>query len=346
MATIAVTPRLPLLVPSQKAIGKLPADTVFIALDTESLVSNDMTAEAGLAVLPRLRELPWTIYGEQSPKDFIRNHHLMIYSLKGDPPDSDTEARQPRLGSSKIAKWFHRLKLRCTKRPQINRPRTLRDAFKQTIEKIRDIFPEGHKIALVGFSRFKDFLLLGLQLSDLIGCIDYWITLSQIIVSSPVHHDHKEGTENPLDTFSFQACVSGLDARHRCAGNAVRALAVLDGLMYPRELRSIKMEVSTDVNKFLEAPFRAVIHTYSLPLPPGMDSAQKLAEKSQYYGAIQVAASSDQKFPSIHTTHMTYGCVCFETKKELKRYIKKTHDLEIDGRMLNVTRISPQTWVE
>ncbi|KAI1459564.1 hypothetical protein F4805DRAFT_420780 [Annulohypoxylon moriforme] len=300
---------------SQKVVGKLPARTVYIAVDTQlarPTESGEEVGEVGLALLPRLEELPWTAFGSISPRRFVLDHGVQFYTFRG---------------------------TRCaTGGP------TLREGFRDTIAAIhRKLHPDA-RIAFVGSGSYQDFRRMGLTPQDLFDCLDYQISLVDVTLSDPP--SRKEGFEDLTQTFTHEACVESLDERHQGFTRAVWRLGSLHALICPRKLEVARLEVSNDLNASLREPFRTIITAWPFPLPGDISSAHGLAEALLPFRPIHVAAASSRGLSSTHREGMHYGCVCFETEEELVRFTELIHGAEIYGREMIVIRIHPNALIE
>ncbi|KAI1205396.1 uncharacterized protein F4807DRAFT_284163 [Annulohypoxylon truncatum] len=325
---------------TQQEIRELPANTVFVSIDTSGarpMSSADVIGEVGLALLPRLRELPWIHYGKTYSQIFIENHNVQFYCIRGVRPQFlGNEFYSTPPSDSLLPPWI----------PEDSW--SLRVAFEETIRRIRNRYAPGCKIAIVHPGHYQDFRRIGMTSEDVINCIDYSIT----------HMPELEITfGKPVEIYPSYVCKIGDEREYNYAKKAVWALESLHQWVYPRRPGSAKIEVSTNVNGKFKTEFRAMIAVKKvrftqplLPFPPSINSAQKLAEAFESYEPIHVAASiynpaaSKDKLPSTHSIHavgVRRGCLCFETEKAVDKFVEEIDGLEVDGIQLIVLRIPP-----
>ncbi|KAI0882139.1 uncharacterized protein GGS22DRAFT_195904 [Annulohypoxylon maeteangense] len=306
---------------SIKSIGKLPDDVVYIAINTRLVkppAARLRVDKAHIAVLPRLRELPWTVWGRQSPQSFVQSHNVKVHRLER-TDHSSSETYPGHLS-------------------------TFRIGFKSAIEKIRKGYQRDIRIALVGEDNYFDFERIALEVEDIIECIDYRISLPKVIASSRQNKDL--GLEDGTDMFSADDCVSSFEKeKYRDAAKAIWQLGKLDRLMHPRNVDVARLNVSTDVNERWGRPYRvAMIAAVDYqPLPKGWDSAKELAERVVKYKPIHVAASADKQPESIHTKGMTHACISFHGQEDFYEFLRTVYMTESD---ITVVSISPDAKIE
>lgn len=317
---------------SKASLEKLPADAVFVAVDVEPRMSRHGSTKINFAVLPKLEELAWTIYGKQNLGNFVLNHGVEVFSYK-----LESLARQLNSGSTpdptKNRGTGDRVLEALHLRPIKTRHREA--ALSYAINQLRQLCPD-KKLVIVGYSLQGELMPIGLNVLDILRRFDNWIDLCDLGGYYPKH------LVNPFDILKDQSDDYGLNQRESKATRAIKHLSILYGLLHPRQVKHEKMEVAADVDHFSALPYQAMIEAdFPYTLPPSIHSARKLAQAFEHFEPIGVAAdcreSMSLDYPAstststIDTPHMLRGCICFETSKELRKFIKETEDLEIDG---------------
>ncbi|KAI0849616.1 hypothetical protein F5Y00DRAFT_235274 [Daldinia vernicosa] len=318
-------------VPTMKSVKKLPANTAFVALDIKPKFGIGGLFDVSLALLSKLEEHNCARHEERlCLADFITEHQVKVTSFR----------------------------VNMIGRREVVNPRataTIVRAMRKLCEEV-----PGQNIALIGFSPPKDIECIGLNFAHIIEMFPYWIDLSRMIgAASPALAYHQMDMRTILRAFGYSSIDTVWIVGIRIVVNeAVRALAVLHGLqcregverlvLGERKFPDIKIEARVEAFRFM--PYKALIHNQGLPLPPSIDSAQKLALATEDCQPFGVAADiCDVRFegnkprcPGIHATRMTRGCVCFNDERTLEEFINNVDGSIIDGVTIKVERIPYQ----
>ncbi|OTA82935.1 hypothetical protein M434DRAFT_36951 [Hypoxylon sp. CO27-5] len=322
---------------SKASLGKLPADTVFVAVDIEPRISRHGSTKINFAILPKLEKLTWTPYGKQTLGNFVLNHGVEVFSYK-----LESLARQIKDGTKPDPTKNSGTGDRVLEALHLTKPVKTRHreaALSYAVNQLRQLSP-GKKLVIVGYSLQGELRPIGLNVLDILRRFDNWIDLCDLGGYYPKH------LVNPFDILNDRSTDYGLDQRESKATRAIKHLSILYGLLHPRQVKHDKMEIAVDVDHFSTLPYQAMIEAeFPYALPPSIYSAQKLAQVFERFEPIGVAAdcresmsldyrastSTSTSISTIDTPHMLRGCICFETRKKLRKFTKETKDLEIDG---------------
>ncbi|OTA64126.1 hypothetical protein K449DRAFT_393957 [Hypoxylon sp. EC38] len=322
---------------SKASLGKLPADTVFVAVDVEPRIGRRGSTKINFAILPKLEKLTWTPYGKQTLGDFVLNHGVEVFSYK-----LESLARQIKDGRTPDPTKNRETGDRVLEALHLTKPvrtRHRETALSYAVNQLRQLRP-GKKLVIVGYSLQGELMPIGLNVLNILRRFDNWIDLCDLGGYYPKH------LVNPFDILNDRSNHYGLDQREIKATRAIKHLSILYGLLHPRQVKHEKMEVASDVNHFSALPYQAMIEAeFPYTLPPSIYSARELARAFERFEPIGVAAdcrellsldyrastSTSTSTSTIDTPHMLRGCICFETRKKLRKFIKATKDFEIDG---------------
>ncbi|OTB17456.1 hypothetical protein K445DRAFT_20800 [Daldinia sp. EC12] len=319
-------------VPTVKAVEKLRDDTFFVSMVIKPALGVWGLFEVSLALLPTLDE-PIEIWDDDERLTlggFVLANNVRVMSFKINM-----------IGQGDAAK--------------LRADTTLVRALNKLCENI----PQG-KIALVGFSLQKAMENMGLNFVDYNNMFSLWIDLSRMIeATSPDLTNFQASMGDILNAFGYAPLgVAQFGVKNVLPNDAVRALAVLDGLQYPRNIHNLILREQTFPDTAVEArvesfrfrQYKANVHRSGLPLPRSINSTQKLAVAIQNYRPIGVAADVSDPLnpqfktcsPGIRAMGMTRGCVCFKDKEALAKFIKDYDGKTVDGVKVKADEISHQ----
>ncbi|KAI0384164.1 hypothetical protein F5Y04DRAFT_293504 [Hypomontagnella monticulosa] len=342
-------------IPTLKALGKLPEDAAFIALEAESVPPGHEVTEIGLAHFPGLQPPDWT-YGEKPTLErFLTNCGIVTSSFRINAYAEGLEAGSP-YGAAQGERQEHE-----SSHSKFS-SFSYTDTARSDQESETQYLNPRTTLVLVGRSLREDIEHMGLDFGDVVSCFQYWIDLSALIKTiSPVLMDTEVDTRTLLTTFGYPSSDSEFRRRYPQANAAVKTLAVMEGLTRDLNVDELILryrqfdgiEVAPSVGHFDTKKYRAMIFNrfgdLYLPLPRVIYSAQRLADATKLFKPTGVGADTfgteafdHRAYPSdIHTPFMTRGCVCFKKRRTLRRFIRLTNGLVLDGVMLEVNRVWP-----
>ncbi|KAI1804682.1 hypothetical protein F4811DRAFT_262053 [Daldinia bambusicola] len=318
-------------IPTLKTLRKQCADPVLVALDINPMLGVRGVFEVSLALLPGLpRPTGWADNMRPSLEGFVLENDVKVLSLKVNVTGRKDDA-----------------KLRAN------------TALVKALNELCEDIPL-KKLVFVGFSLQKDIESVGLNFAEYIKMFPRWIDLSRMIqATSPCLIGFTSNMKDILNTFGYvPATVLRFGYEPVFANEAVKALAILDGLQYwmnidklvirERKLPGIALEARVEAFRFM--PYKANIHLGGLCLPCSINSAHKLAAAIQDYQPLGVAADiCDPQYPQfkpcspgIYAMGMTRGCVCFKNEETLEKFIKDFDGCVIDGWTIKVEKIPHQ----
>ncbi|KAI1465443.1 uncharacterized protein F4812DRAFT_123457 [Daldinia caldariorum] len=318
-------------IPTLKTLRKLCPDAVFVALDIKPVLGVLGVFEVNLALLPELHK-PTAGADSTRPslEEFVLENDVKAVSLKIKVIGRDDDA-----------------KLRAN------------SALVKALNKFCESIPS-QKLALMGFSLQKDIESMGLNFAEYIKMFPRWINPSRMIeATSPGLAGLTANIRDILNTFGYvSTTVRKFGYKRVFINEAVKALAVLDGLQYwtnidklvvkERKLPGIEVEARAEAFRFM--PYKANVHRGGSSLPFSINSAHKLAVAIQDYRPIGVAADiSDPQyrqflpcFPGVYTVGITRGCVCFKDEEALEKFVKDFDGRAIDGVTIKVEKVPHQ----
>ncbi|KAI0837535.1 hypothetical protein F5Y06DRAFT_270696 [Hypoxylon sp. FL0890] len=364
-------------IPTKSLLGKLPADTVFVAIDVKPNASRHSPTKISLAVLPKLGQLAQTLYGKQSLGDFVRDHEVEVFSFKLESVARDLRRRSE--SRMRRAFFFRPVKTR-----------HIEVALSHIIDGLRNQFPN-QKLVIVGYSLQGELGPIGLNVLDVLRRFDNWVDLCGLGGYIP------KSLVNPFDILRDESGDSGLRKEQKKAERAIKHL-YLQAIIYaahpfalPPSIDSARkiakvfdkydpiavaadevrmMSKDSQASKGSRAP-KDCPASKDVPAPkyspaaknspaPKKSPAPKDSQASKGSQAPKKSKASNDSpavknrpapkkspasknsqasTPTIDTPFMNRGCLCFETPKMLQKFINATKDLEIDGFKIHVLQV-------
>ncbi|KAI1408986.1 hypothetical protein F5Y13DRAFT_182349 [Hypoxylon sp. FL1857] len=311
---------------SRESLENLPADT-----------ARRGSTKINLAVLSKLEELTWTPYGKQSLGDFARNHGVKVLSYELEP----------------IARELKRRSMRDQPNNRRIENRVLMALHLESVKTRHREAALSKKLVLVGYSLQAELKPMCLDVQGILRRFDHWLDLCELGREYRPKH-----LADPFEILHDRSGDFGLSETQSKAERAIMHLSVLEGVAHPRLVKYDKVELAANVEHFAKQPYRVIIEAaYDLSLPPSIDSVRKLAEMFEKHDPIGIAVDrmggqnldyqydTDTSASTIDKPYTTRGCLCFETYRQLRKFINATKDLEIDGCKLYVRQAPlPEKW--
>ncbi|KAI2603867.1 uncharacterized protein GGS25DRAFT_525141 [Hypoxylon fragiforme] len=238
---------LPPYLPSLKSIGKLPQGCAFVAVQNKSSSRDARVADIGLALLPRLENQTW-LNSDIPPSlsRFVMDNRIPADSLpiNGRLRDEELEAESfqyPHLWTF-LCKRHASLELsRFGSEREIN-IEGAELAIQQIMKRFRELVPN-QKLVLVTFGPQKDFERMNQEFPYLPCYFDYWTDVSALLRpgdKSPANNEKR--IAEALRKLHYPVIDAEPRSRHRAANDAVRTLAVLDGLINPKNVSRYRFD--------------------------------------------------------------------------------------------------------